>query len=239
MDINEILGIALPAVFIIVGIALIVFLVELIKTMKVARTTIVDIKKQTDPTLANVEQITTDLTPALAKVEPLMDRVQLTIDTVNLEMMRVDQILENVSEISDTASSAVAAVDNVTNAPINLVNNMATKVKGVLKPKNASDETLKLEEQRVAIGKALEDYKVAEEKAAKADKAAVSDLDIAAPEPIEESEQPTGEIPVIADSEQPTGEMPAIVDDKPEQAPAVKPGYFTYDEKAEGEKPAE
>jgi len=207
--------------------------------MKVARTTIVDIKKQTDPTLANVEQITTDLTPALAKVEPLMDRVQLTIDTVNLEMMRVDQILENVSEISDTASSAVAAVDNVTNAPINLVNNMATKVKGVLKPKNASDETLKLEEQRVAIGKALEDYKVAEEKAAKADKAAAAELDFAAPEPIEESEQPTGEIPVIADSEQPTGEMPAIVDDKPEQAPAVKPGYFTYDEKAEGEKPAE
>ena len=167
MDVNGVLNIALPVVFICVGIALIVFIVELIKVLKLARTTIVDTTEQLAPTLKNVEDITTNIQPTLAKIDPLVDRVQLTVDSVNLEMMRVDQILEDVSEITDSASSATAAVDNITSAPLKVVGNVADRVKTALGSKDSSDESAQLAEQRVAIAQALEEYKAAEEKDAK------------------------------------------------------------------------
>ena len=82
MDINMILTV----VFICVGIALIVFLIELVRTVRSARTTIDNVQKQLEPTLAHVEQITNEIKPAIAKVDPLMDRVSLTIDAANLEI---------------------------------------------------------------------------------------------------------------------------------------------------------
>lgn len=158
MDINMILTV----VFICVGIALIVFLIELVRTVRSARTTIDNVQKQLEPTLAHVEQITNEIKPAIAKVDPLMDRVSLTIDAANLEMMRVDQILEDVTAITDTASNAIEAVDNVANAPLELVNNVSSKVRKVLKPKAASDEAQMLEQQRVAAAKALDELRAAE-----------------------------------------------------------------------------
>lgn len=158
MDINMILTV----VFICVGIALIVFLIELVRTVRSARTTIDNVQKQLEPTLAHVEQITNEIKPAIAKVDPLMDRVSLTIDAANLEMMRVDQILEDVAAITDTASNAVEAVDNVANAPLELMNNVSSKVRKVLKPKAASDEAQMLEQQRVAAAKALDELRAAE-----------------------------------------------------------------------------
>lgn len=165
MDINGVLNIILPIVFIAVGVALVVFVIELIKMVKNANATIADIKKQVDPLLANVENITNDIKPAIAKVDPLMDRVQLTVDSVNLEMMRVDQILEDVSEIAETASSATAAVDSITNVPLQAVNNVAERVRSAFRGKHASAESEQLAEQRVAVAQALEDYKAAEKKA--------------------------------------------------------------------------
>ena len=158
MDINMILTV----VFICVGIALIVFLIELVRTVRSARTTIDNVKKQLEHTLAHVEQITNEIKPAVAKVDPLMDRVSLTIDAANLEMMRVDQILEDVTAITDTASNAIEAVDNVANAPLELMNNVSSKVRKVLKPKAASDEAQMLEQQRVAAAKALDELRAAE-----------------------------------------------------------------------------
>lgn len=158
MDVNMILTV----VFICVGIALIAFLIELVRTVRSARTTIDNVQKQLEPTLAHVEQITNEIKPAIAKVDPLMDRVSLTIDAANLEMMRVDQILEDVTAITDTASNAVEAVDNVANAPLELMNNVSSKVRKVLKPKAASDEAQMLEQQRVAAAKALDELRAAE-----------------------------------------------------------------------------
>lgn len=158
MDINMILAV----VFICVGIALIVFLIELVRTVRSARTTIDNVQKQLEPTLAHVEQITNEIKPAIAKVDPLMDRVSLTIDAANLEMMRVDQILEDVTAITDTASNAVEAVDNVANVPLELMSNVSSKVRKVLKPKAASDEAQMLEQQRVAAAKALDELRAAE-----------------------------------------------------------------------------
>ncbi len=161
-------GMILTIVFICVGIALVVLLVEAILAIRRARATIDNVQKQLEPTLAHVEQITNDIKPAIAKVDPLVDRVSLTVDAANLEMMRVDQILEDITQITDTASNAIEAVDNVASAPLDLMNNVSAKVRNIVKPKAASDESKKLEQQRVAAAKALDDLRAAEEKAGKA-----------------------------------------------------------------------
>lgn len=165
MDATAVLSMALPAVFVVVGIVLIVLLIELYRAVKSLRTTVDDVKQQIEPTLEHVEYITRTLRPAIDKVDPLVDRVSLTLDAANLELMRVDQILEDVTAISDTASSAVAAVDSVANAPMNAVKSVSGKVRSVFRMKSISDETARLERQRAATARALEQLKGEERKA--------------------------------------------------------------------------
>ena len=160
MEINTVLTAILIAVFIVVGVALALLLLQLRKVMQTTN----GLLEKVEPTLKNVEIITTDIQPAINKIDPLMDRVQLTVDSVNLEMMRVDQILENVSEISDAASSATSAVDNITNAPAKAISTMASRVRTHFGGTSASSESMRLAEQRVAVGQALKEYEEAEAK---------------------------------------------------------------------------
>ena len=152
MDIMQILNVALPVVYVLVGLALIWFLIELVRFLKTTRKTVVDLKKQVDPTLAHVETITASLEPVVARVDPLVERVSLTVDAANLEIMRVDQILENVTDITEGVSSAVDAMDTAANAPMKLVNSASEKVRGVFKARKASDES-------IALGNKSEDKK--------------------------------------------------------------------------------
>lgn len=144
MDINQIIQTALPVVYIIVGVALVWFVFELIATVRTTRKTVTSLKSEIEPTLAHVESITAKIDPLVAKVDPLVDRVSLTVDAANLEVMRVDQILENVTDITNSLSSTVDAVDNVTNAPLRLVNNASSKVLNAFKAKKASSESAAL-----------------------------------------------------------------------------------------------
>lgn len=166
MEFSEVVNIILPIVFSCVGIALVVFVIELIKVVRVARGAIEDVTEQLDPMLKDAKQMTSDLTPAAAKIDPLMDRALLTMDGVNLEMMRVDGILEDVAEITDTAASATNAVENITNAPVKAVSNMASRFRSAFGGKSASDEAAQLAEQREAVAAALEDYRKAESEGA-------------------------------------------------------------------------
>lgn len=177
MDINTILTAGLIAVFIVVGIALVILLLQIVKTLKAATVAL----NKVEPTLDNVKTMTDDIVPAVGKIDPLMDRVQLTLDSVNLEMMRVDMILEDITEITDAAASATNAVDNLTSAPLKAVNNVATRVKTAVGGKSASQESEQLAEQRVAVAKALEDYKDAEAKEAKKAAQLAEDAAAAAP----------------------------------------------------------
>ncbi len=144
MDINEIVALALPIVYVLVGAALVWLVIELVMTARKTRKTVDELQKQVQPTLASVERITASLEPVAAKVDPLVERVSLTVDAANLEIMRLDQILEDVNEITDTVSSTVEAVDSVTNAPLELVSSVSTKVRNAFKPRRASDESVAL-----------------------------------------------------------------------------------------------
>ena len=144
MAIEGILSIVLPIVYIIVGAGLVWFIVELALTIRKTRTTVTDIQKQLDPTLQSVQHITASIEPVTAKVDPLVDRVSLTVDAANLEIMRVDQILEDVSQITGSATKTMDAVGTITNAPLDLVTSVTDKVRSKFKKGGASAESVKL-----------------------------------------------------------------------------------------------
>ena len=94
--------------------------------------------------LARVNEIAEEAKPAVGRVDPLVERLSLTVDAANLELMRVDQILEDVTQITDSVSKAAGAVDTVTSAPIDLVNSLTGKLRSKFKPRYASDESVSL-----------------------------------------------------------------------------------------------
>lgn len=144
MAIEGILSIVLPIVYIVVGAGLVWFIVELALTIRTARSTVTDVKKQLDPTLESVQKITATIEPVTAKVDPLVDRVSLTVDAANLEIMRVDQILEDVTQITGSVTKTMDAVGTVTNAPLDLVTSVTDKVRSKLKKRDASAESVRL-----------------------------------------------------------------------------------------------
>ena len=171
MDFAGIVDIALPVVYVLVGAVLVWFVVELALTIRSTRSTIDDAHKELTPTLKNVEKITAQVDPLIAhvdalvtdqidplltreiaeeakpavgRVDPLVERLSLTVDAANLELMRVDQILEDVTQITDSVSKAAGAVDTVTSAPIDLVNSLTGKLRSKFKPRYASDESVSL-----------------------------------------------------------------------------------------------
>jgi len=155
MDITFIANNALLIVGVILGIALIVFVVELIKTLRQTRSAVNDMTEQLKPTIAHVESITAKLDPAMDRIDPLLEHVELTIDAANLEIMRVDQILENVGEMTEGMNDAANAVSQIANAPVNIVSGLAGKAYRVLKRPDASAESIRLAAEKAARMKNL------------------------------------------------------------------------------------
>jgi uncharacterized protein YoxC len=178
MDASSVLDIALPVVFAVVGLALVWLLVELVKTVKVARKTVEDMKAQLTPTLQNVDKIVADITPAVAKVDPLVERVQLTVDAANLELMRIDSILEDVNGVTGTLANTSAAIDNVTSAPLNMVNAMTDRLRGVLRGRHSSATSADLAEA-AAQAQISSQAEAAAQAAAQSDEDVLSDEGIA------------------------------------------------------------
>lgn len=177
MDVSEIINIALPIVYTIVGAALIWLLVEVVMTVRKARKTVDEVQKQIEPTLVHVENITAAVEPIVAKVDPLVERVSLTVDAANLEIMRVDQILEDVGEITDSVSSAVNAVDAVASAPMEIVNNVTSRVRNAFQSRRASDESVALGQEKAADARAASALDQTDKDAAKGAADTVSDKD--------------------------------------------------------------
>lgn len=108
-------------------------------TLRKARKKVDEVTEELSPTIKNVEQITKKIQPAIEKVDPLIERVSLSIDAANLELMRADQILENVNVIAESAASATTAVGNIASAPADLINNVGKKIQGFIGSKKNKD----------------------------------------------------------------------------------------------------
>lgn len=116
------------AVFVVLGVVALVFLIIVLYRVSV--------------TLKSVQIIAADAEkeskPALAKINPMVDKAELMLDTVNLEMLRVDAILEDVEQITDVAGKAATTVDTVTSAPAEAVTSLVDRIRGTLGTKRSN-----------------------------------------------------------------------------------------------------
>ena len=149
MTLLDYVNFILPFVYVLVGICLVGVLVAIIQL-------VVTINKSLKPTLDNVQNMMEELEPTIkridpivAQVNPMIDRVSLTVDAANLEIMRIDTILEDVGNITNTAASAVGAMDKITNAPLNAISGVASKITGAVTGRATSDESRDLADEKV------------------------------------------------------------------------------------------
>ena len=124
---------------------------ELIRTLRWVRYTAEDlqpsIKQATEvlealePTVKKATDILETLGPTMKRIDPLMERVSLTVDAVNLEIMRADQILANLTDVTDVASSAAKKVNVITDAPLNLLTSATDKVRNIFSDRKPRQDT--------------------------------------------------------------------------------------------------
>ena len=63
--------------------------------VKIIRNTV---NEKVNPMLDDAADLIKQAKPIVGRVDPLMDRITLTIDGANLQIMRIDQIMEELSE---------------------------------------------------------------------------------------------------------------------------------------------
>ena len=115
-------------------------------------TTLVKAVKETmlkvDPLIDDARNLTAtaktmveQVKPAVEKVEPIMDRATLTMDAVNLEIMRADQIMEDINSVTTQLSKAADSLDAVASAPLDLLSKFTGKLRDRLAPFTSQGET--------------------------------------------------------------------------------------------------
>jgi uncharacterized protein YoxC len=74
-----------------------------------------------------------------AKAMPLLDKADVTVDALNAELLRVDTILTRVEEITDRVESTSRTVQDVANAPTEIVTDIADRVRRAWKRRQAEN----------------------------------------------------------------------------------------------------
>lgn len=63
------------------------------------------------------------------RVVPLLDKADVTVDALNAELLRIDQIVTQVEEVTDRVNNTSKTVQEVANAPAEIVNDIADRVR--------------------------------------------------------------------------------------------------------------
>lgn len=174
-------------------IALAYFLISLVKTIQSTMTKVNPLMDETKEvlseakvTLGEARDALEKVKPALDRVDPLMERLTLTVDAANLEIMRVDQILEDVNTISGNVSKATESLDTITSVPLDAISSVTGKIRQKIAPfmqkedcvgtvANSVDQKLDCVEDRVADAQARADVKRAERDEVIAQRSAAQD----------------------------------------------------------------
>jgi hypothetical protein len=77
-------------------------------------------------TARSARQLADDMDTRLV---PLLDKADVTVDAMNAELLRIDQIVTRVEEVTDRVNSTSRTVQEVANAPGEIVNDLADRVR--------------------------------------------------------------------------------------------------------------
>ena len=89
-------------------------------------------------TATSVRTLTDDLDSRLV---PLLDKADVTVDALNAELLRVDGIVTRFEEISDRVDSTSRAVQDVANAPVEIVTDIADRVRRAWRTRRQPDDS--------------------------------------------------------------------------------------------------
>ena len=64
-----------------------------------------------------------------ARVPELLDKADVTVDAVNVELLRMDLIVTQVEEVTELVSSASSAVHAIVNAPYEVVSGLSERLR--------------------------------------------------------------------------------------------------------------
>jgi hypothetical protein len=73
-----------------------------------------------------------------ARVVPLLEKVDVSVDAFNAELLRVDAIVTRFEEISDRVESTSRTVQDVANAPVEIVTDIADRVRRAWKTRKST-----------------------------------------------------------------------------------------------------
>lgn len=130
----------IPVGIVLVCLAGVAALIALAYLFVVLSKTIKEAMFKVNPLLDNAQDIITDAKPLVKKADPMMDRITLTIDAANLEIMRVDQILEDVNTVTGNVAKASNSVDTITSAPLDAISSLTKKIRERLTPVAANGD---------------------------------------------------------------------------------------------------
>ncbi|MDY0087681.1 MAG: hypothetical protein RBS78_03940 [Coriobacteriia bacterium] len=63
------------------------------------------------------------------RIPPLIDKIDVTVDALNAEMLRVDAIIDDFEQISSRVSNTVSTVQDAVSAPANAVSSAGERIR--------------------------------------------------------------------------------------------------------------
>lgn len=81
-------------------------------------------------TVRSARRLADDLDKSLV---PLLAKADVTVDSLNIELLRIDEIVTRVEEVTDRVSSTSRTVQEVANAPAEIVGEIAERVRKAFK----------------------------------------------------------------------------------------------------------
>lgn len=74
------------------------------------------------------------------KLVPLLEKADVTVDAANAELLRVDGIVTRVEEVTERVNATSRTVQEVANAPVEIVTEFADRVRHAWKTRKQSAE---------------------------------------------------------------------------------------------------
>lgn len=94
-----------------------------------------------NPLIDEAQEALNTAKPALERIDPLMERVTLTVDAANLEIMRVDQILEDLNTVTGNVAKATESLDTIKAMPLDAISRATSRIRERIAPLNRNEGT--------------------------------------------------------------------------------------------------
>jgi hypothetical protein len=75
-----------------------------------------------------------------ARLVPLAEKAEVTVDAMNAELLRVDMIVTQLEDATDRVAAASSAVHTVVNAPIGVVNDLSDRLRRSMAARRTKQE---------------------------------------------------------------------------------------------------